>query len=662
MNNVELKDFMECTFLSELRYSPDGSYASLVATVCCEEENSYKQNIYLYRVADKSWRKMTSAGDAKGVVWISDKELIFPAVRSEKDKKKMEAGDRFTVYYKLNVDGGEAEEYMRVPALCSKIEKVSEDKFIVVGKYDNNAILLDGLKGEEREAALKQIKEEKDYEVFDEIPFWANGMGVINKKRSRLYVYDKGANELTPVTDGLTEAGAVKVVGDKVYYTATRFTDMRQRTAAICCYHLDDGQSEVLLEDGEYSVRYIDVLDNKVIFLGTTQSAYGSSENPDVFVVEDKKAVHLTDLEYGQGGSVGSDCKYGGGTTIRVYENQLHMVVTEHCNSVLKAMDPSGAFTTILEGEGTVDCFDICDKGILMVGMRATNLQEVYEVTGGEAHPVSSFNAEYMDNHDVIRPEPFILEKDDVRIEGFVMKPANFDESKSYPGILTIHGGPKATFGSTFFHENQYWAHKGYFVFYCNPRGSDGRGDEFADIRGKYGTIDYEDLMDFTDAVLAQYPQIDSKRLAATGGSYGGFMVNWIIGHTDRFACCISQRSIANWVSKCLTTDIGYYHNMDQQASTPWDNFDKFWWHSPIKYADQAKTPTLFIHSDQDYRCWQAEGLQMFTALKLHGVEARLCFFHGENHELSRSGKPLHRLRRLTEITNWLDAHLHPEL
>ena len=132
----------------------------------------------------------------------------------------------------------------------------------------------------------------------------------------------------------------------------------------------------------------------------------------------------------------------------------------------------------------------------------------------------------------------------------------------------------------------------------------------------------------------------------------------WIIGHTDRFKCAASQRSISNWISKFGTTDIGYYFNADQNQATPWINHDKLWWHSPLKYADKAKTPTLFIHSEEDYRCWLAEGLQMFTALKYHGIEARLCMFRGENHELSRSGKPKHRIRRLTEITNWFEKYL----
>ena len=174
---------------------------------------------------------------------------------------------------------------------------------------------------------------------------------------------------------------------------------------------------------------------------------------------------------------------------------------------------------------------------------------------------------------------------------------------------------------------------------------------------GNVYLIDYDDLMKFTDVVLEKYP-IKADRVGVTGGSYGGYMTNWIIGHTDRFRCAASQRSIANWISKFGTTDIGYYFNADQNASTPWINQEKLWWHSPMKYADKVKTPTLFIHSEEDYRCWLAEGIQMFTALKYHGVEARLCMFRGENHELSRSGKPKHRVRRLEEMTNWFEKYL----
>ena len=138
-------------------------------------------------------------------------------------------------------------------------------------------------------------------------------------------------------------------------------------------------------------------------------------------------------------------------------------------------------------------------------------------------------------------------------------------------------------------------------------------------------------------------------------------MTNWIIGHTDRFCCCASQRSISNWLSFTGVSDIGNYFAPDQTGGDIYENPEKLWAQSPLKYAGNVKTPTLFIHSDEDYRCPLEQGLQMFSALIDRGVETRLCLFHGENHELSRSGKPKHRARRLEEITNWFEKYAKPE-
>ncbi len=174
------------------------------------------------------------------------------------------------------------------------------------------------------------------------------------------------------------------------------------------------------------------------------------------------------------------------------------------------------------------------------------------------------------------------------------------------------------------------------------------------DIRGKYGSIDYDDLMKFTDEVLTKYNDIDSKRLGVMGGSYGGFMTNWIIGHTDRFKRACTQRCISNWISMYGTSDIGFYFVEDQVDGTPWRDFDNMWNMSPLKYADKITTPTLIIHADEDHRCPPEQGHQMFLALNYHDIETKMVVFKGENHELSRSGKPLHRRRRLNEIVEWM--------
>ena len=239
-----------------------------------------------------------------------------------------------------------------------------------------------------------------------------------------------------------------------------------------------------------------------------------------------------------------------------------------------------------------------------------------------------------------------------------MIEPAGREPGRKYPAILDIHGGPKTVYGPHFFHEMQYWANEGFAVIFTNPTGGDGRGNEFMDIRGKYGTVDYRDLMRFVDEALARFDFIDKERLGVTGGSYGGFMTNWIIGHTGLFKAAASQRSISSWLSFSNTSDIGYFFNADQTGATAWEDHEKLWEHSPLKYAGQVTTPTLFLHSDEDTRCWMAEGIQMFYALKNFGVPSRLVLFHKETHELSRSGRPKSRIRRNEEILNWMKKYL----
>ena len=336
---------------------------------------------------------------------------------------------------------------------------------------------------------------------------------------------------------------------------------------------------------------------------------------------------------------------------------------------------------------GSADFFDIVNGKVLLCGLYDMRPQELYEVSledlsaagrgakgprvaldgRGEAdgavglaasektvapRRVSSFNDRLLRGRYAAEPEVLNFERLGRPIHGFVLKPIDFDPAKKYPCILDIHGGPKTVYGPVYYHEMQYWAGKGYFVIFCNPQGSDGRG-EFMDIRGKYGSVDFDDIMAFTDEALAAYPQIDPEELFETGGSYGGFMTNWIVGHTDRFRACASQRSISNWFSFYGVSDIGPEFSEDEQASSPWNSPEKFWAHSPMAY--RAKTPTLFIHSFEDYRCPIDQAYQMFTSLAVHGVETKIVAFRSENHELSRSGKPKHRIRRLKEISDWED-------
>lgn len=270
-------------------------------------------------------------------------------------------------------------------------------------------------------------------------------------------------------------------------------------------------------------------------------------------------------------------------------------------------------------------------------------------------------------NLSTVKPLPLSITSrfDREAVNGYVLLPPDFRQEAraSYPLILDIHGGPKTVYGSTYYHEMQVWANLGFVVCCTNPHGSDGRGNKFADIRGAYGQQDYDDLMDFLDAVLKTYPQIDSKRLGVTGGSYGGFMTNWIITHTKRFQAACTQRSISNWLSFYGTSDIGYLFATDQNKVKDFSLEDQktLWEHSPLHYINNAVTPTLIIHSDSDYRCPYEQGMQLHTALTALGVPNKLCVFHEENHELSRSGRIKAREQRLNLITHWFLQYLQED-
>lgn len=663
MEKLQLEDFTKFKFLSGLKFSPSGSHAAFVVHRMDVEENKYLSNIWVLDTKTKKYFQLTSFNEERGFVWLDDDYILFAGSRNPKDKEKAESGEEFTKYYKINIHGGEATEAFVIPKKVTEILPVDDDTFLVILLYNVNKKDLEGLSEEEKKKELERRKEEKDYEVFDEIPFWANGEGVINKDRGRLYVYKLSDNKLQPITDEYTDVYSLKLNKDKTkaVFIGKSYKGKMPLTSDVYIYNLKVGELKKVNKDSDFSYRYVDFLGDKIICAGTDMKKYGINENSKFYILEEsgERRCITPELDMSLGNSVNSDVRYGSGFSFKAEGDYLYFIYTERYNAYLNRINLEGKIEKVIDKDGSVDMFDVCGDNILFIGFRGLKLLELYEYKDGQEIQITDFNEWVQKEKKLSKPERVEVEtRPGHFIDGWVIKPVDYEEGKKYPAILDIHGGPKTVYGEVYFHEMQYWASEGYFVFFCNPVGSDGRGNEFADIRGKYGTIDYEDIMKFTDYVLENYKDIDPERVGVTGGSYGGFMTNWIIGHTDRFKAAVSQRSISNWFTEFGTTDIGYYFVPDQVGGTPWDNFEKYWDNSPLKYADKVKTPTLFLHSDEDFRCWLAEALQMFTALKYFGVESRLVICHGENHDLSRSGKPKHRIRRLKEITDWFNKYL----
>ncbi len=242
---------------------------------------------------------------------------------------------------------------------------------------------------------------------------------------------------------------------------------------------------------------------------------------------------------------------------------------------------------------------------------------------------------------------------DGTPVEGWLVKPVGFHKGTRYPLVLKIHGGPHTQYGNTWFSTFHILSNAGMFVLYCNPRGSTGYGYRFAyATRGRWGEMDSEDLLKGLDAAMARYPEIDAKRVGVSGGSYGGYMTNWLTATTTRFAAAVSSRTIASWES--------WYGASDDQGLTdyefygaPWEQRNLYRRLSPISYVEHVRAPTLIIEGENDYRTPMAEGEQWFMALKKQHVPVELVRYPRSSHSLSRTGEPWLLVDRLERIRSW---------
>ena len=558
MKPIAIDDFCAVRSLANVTFSPEGTSACFTVSQAKKEKNCYESRLYLLKGGRV--RALTGGGKESSFCYLDENTVLFAGDRE--GEKEPSLTSRF---YKIALDGGEADLAYTFPIPVSQVFPLKNGDLLVVGSTFPGFENL--YKGDKKlvKAYFDDKKENEDYEVISQLPWWWNGGTYTRGAYESLFYYDAKKKSLTRLTD----------------------------------------------------------------------AGFNVS---DVQLAEDQKTVYFSLLDV----SVPRPAHFGGQDLYRIdlASRRQKLVVKSRPDFVIATYALGKSFLLVMAADGKFGMNTDCD----------------FYKLDYETLAVTHFNDAMLRGKYVAQPDPLNLTAGDHEVHGFILKPMDFEAGKKYPVIFDIHGGPKTVYGPVFYHEMQYWASRGYFVIFCNPTGSDGRG-AFMDIRGKYGTVDFDDLMAFCDAALAKYPEMDADNLFETGGSYGGFMTNWIIGHTDRFRACASQRSISNWTSFYGVSDIGPDFSEDQCGSTIWPDVEKFWWHSPMKYADKVKTPTLFLHSLEDYRCPVDQGYQMYSALIAHGVESRLVLFRGENHELSRSGKPKHRIRRLNEITGWFEQH-----
>lgn len=635
--------FKEVKMISNLQVKEGNIY--FIVKQADMDANSYPSD--LYGLVDGSPRRLTASHDVSSYYLLDDGSVAFKGIRSAKDKERIQNGEPLTVLQRLSPGMGEAEEWLRLPYAVGDMKFVDDTRFFFT-------------------ASTTDSTRNEAYRIFEEIPFWSNGRGDVSGKRTHLFYFDNG--NIRSLSDTYETVGGLTLSDDRETLLYTSSTFQGKAPLGNHLMHLDVAS----LEAKEISPLKGDARYGSLAFLSPHEVMLTASQKFDRIGNSAFYRLNLTTGAlsevyggdpYGLGNSVGSDIKMGSANSgIKADADGFYYISTVIDHAPLLRADYQGKVSPVTKGKEMIMEYLPYREGFLVVAMTGDAPNEIYFLAkDGAMRPMTSLNSHLLDEYEVITPEEFTFKNENgLELGGFVIRPAGFEKGKKYPTILDIHGGPKTAYGPHFFHEMQYWANQGYVVIFTNPTGGDGRGNKFADIRAKYGTVDYRDLMRFTDEAIKRYDFIDADRMGVTGGSYGGFMTNWIIGHTNRFKAAASQRSIASWISFSNTTDIGYTFIHSQIGGDAWTEHEKLWQQSPLKYADKVKTPTLFIHSDEDYRCWMSEGIQMFYALKYFDVPARLCLFRGENHELSRGGKPRNRVKRLQEITSWMDQYCKP--
>ncbi len=651
MEAIKIEDFVSFKYLSNIMTHESGTY--FVQTTCNKEDNAYEANIYRY--GDSGVQKITSGNKESSFQFLDDQHLVFTSIREKQDQAKIEAQEELSVFYKMPLHGGEARVLCRVPLQVASFTCIDADTLLLDVNYSLRFSHMYTLK--DKEEILQAKNDIAHYETFESVPFYFNGVGFLRDRIRKLFVYKISSNQLQAISEDDVSVSGYEYKEGKVLYTCQKVVKRKQYKHALCEYTFANEKTEVLIAQKEYSISVATYLEDKILFLGNKELVHGMNENAKFFVYDctkkEIKCIH--DYTYNCYNSVGSDVRFGGGRAFKVYEGRFYFVSTRECHAHLYSIDLAGEIHLEVEVNGSVDCFDVCDKGIHFIALMDNQLQEVYAYKD-EMKQLTKQNTA-LDQKYVADYQEVVFENDGISFTGWVLLPQDYDPNKSYPTLLDIHGGPKTVYGKVYYHEMQVLANMGFIVCFTNPRGSDGRDNAFMDIFGKYGSIDYDDLMKFMDCVIARF-SVDTERLGVFGGSYGGFMTNWIVSHTTRFKAAVSQRCISNWISFYGTSDIGTMFTEDQLHANIFTSMEKLWDHSPLKYVSNVKTPTLIIHSDEDYRCPLEQGLQFYTALVDLGVETRFLMLKGENHDLSRSGKIIPRIKRLEEICDWMQKYL----
>ncbi len=624
------KDLLKLTLVSSPEMHPSSEKALFVATRLSEEENRYTSSIW---IAGRGWSEPLTSGPGDVCPRWRPQGDVFAFIRRDKNKADI-----------MIKGGGEAWRLSTFKTGVRWMEWMPDGLGLLV---------LSSVPPEDEE--YKSYSEREVLEA-ETIPVWFNGEGWVFDRRPHLFLVEYPSGRVRRLTRGDKSIVSFTPIEGGVVY-AESYKMLEPRIHRVRRLELETGREEVIL-DG-YTVSALS-WSQGILYMRGHKAERGYATHHKIYVVKDGEAECLTcSLDRNTVNTVNSDVRAPScSNPLQSLDGVAYFQVHDGGRVHVYKVEPEGEPEPVLNpGDVVVDEYSISEAGIAYTMMTPTTPKELY--IGADGYRATSFN-EWI-RREALQPRRYKARNGDVEIDYWILGDSR-DCSACKPWILYIHGGPKTSYGYAFIHELQYLASKGFTVIYSNPRGSDGYTEEYADIRGKYGTIDYQDLMAVVDDALTRHKDLDPEKGGVTGGSYGGWMTNWIITSTRRFKAAVTQRSCSNWISFYGASDIGWHFAPDQlQAPPPWEDPAQMIEKSPLFRLANAKTPLLIIHATDDYRCPLEQAIQLFTALKVLGVEAKLAVFPGENHDLSRSGRPRQRLARLRLIAEWMEQHLSRE-
>ena len=505
--------------------------------------------------------------------------------------------------------------------------------------------------------------------VVRTLAYKRDGVGYFDGRHGHLFVVAAAGGEPRQLTggpwsiDGFSwspDGRSIAVIGDD-----EPDADLR-RTNQLCVVDVQSASRRSVASGLDMSAPVWSPRGDLIAFLAPLRDEAGSHERVWIVPADGGEPRCLTrDFDRSVGGTVITDMRAPHGTRLQWSPegDRVFFMASGPGVAELYSVDLAGRVTVELATENQVVYdFDLRGDAVVACIADPTTPGDVVLARDGERRRLTDSNS-WLEERFVSAPErQLFTAADGLELEGWVLKPPGFSPAGKYPLVLQIHGGPHGQYGWTFFHEFQLLAGMGFLVFYTNPRGSDGYGQSFkqACVRD-WGGRDYEDLMTALDQFIDRAGYVDTSRMGVAGGSYGGFMTNWIVGHTDRFAAAVSMRSISNLVSEYAQHDIVLWGELEM-GPRPWPDPEELWRRSPIKYVRDIRTPLLLLHSEMDLRCAISQAEELFGALRLLGREVELVRFPGESHDLSRGGRPDRRIERLRRIGGWFGKHLQREL